>query len=78
MERVTGRVTRDTFAAGSKSERPGIFLESGDRRYLLRRVGGNPLADPVLDGLVGRTVMVEGEIRGYILLVARWADAQAD
>jgi hypothetical protein len=53
-QELTGLVIKAPFALGSKSEHEAILLDTGDKRYVLRREGGNAFFDPVLEQLVGR------------------------
>jgi hypothetical protein len=59
--RITGTVVRAQIASGSKSEHVGVVLRTakGDE-YVLRRRGGNPFRDDVLERLVGTTITGEG------------------
>jgi hypothetical protein len=59
--RITGTVVRAQIAPGSKSEHAGVVLRTakGDE-YVLRRRGGNPFRDDVLERLVGTTISGEG------------------
>jgi hypothetical protein len=61
--RITGTVVRAQIAAGSKSDHVGIVLRTakGDE-YVLRRRGGNPFRDDVLERLVGTTITGEGVV----------------
>lgn len=70
---LSGSVTRDDYAVGSKSERAAVMLDAGDARYVLRRQGANPFEDHGLDDLVGHTVEVTGIIHGHTFLVTDWA-----
>jgi hypothetical protein len=74
MEEFQGLVTAGPFARGSKSEHRGVFLETDSGRFVLRRPGGNPFSDPVLDGLVGRKISATGETHNYVLLLADWRE----
>jgi hypothetical protein len=65
---LSGKVVKKTFAGGSKSERPGIFLVSDQGEYLLRRKGANPFRDPDLENLVGHEVRCEGILHGYTFI----------
>ncbi len=72
---LTGKVVRDTVAAGSKSEREGVVLEADDGgRYVLRRAGGNPYHDAALERLVGRTITATGIISGRTFIMDEWAE----
>ena len=70
----TGRVIKEVFAKGSKSERPAVLLDTGDKRYVLRRRGGNPFSDPALDKLVGKNIRAVGDVSGYTLLMSEWSE----
>lgn len=66
---VRGTVGRSAFAAGSKSEREAIYLDTdAGERYLLRLAGGNAFHDPALEPFVGQRVVCHGSIIGYTLL----------
>jgi hypothetical protein len=67
--RLSGRVVRKVFAEGSKSERAGIYLVSGEQEYLLRRRGANPFRDPELETLVGKHIRCRGILHGYTLIL---------
>ena len=67
-----GRVIKEPFAQGSKSERDAVMLDTGQGRYVLRREGGNPFADPTLDQLIGQTISGEGNLTGYTFIMSRW------
>lgn len=67
-----GKVVRQSFAAGSKSEHEAVVLLSPDGPLKLRRPGGNPFSDPELDKLVGREISCEGEVQQGQLLMTRW------
>ncbi len=70
----TGKVIKEVFAKGSKSERPAVLLDTGKARYVLRRQGGNPFSDPALDKLVGKTISADGNLTGYTLLMTDWSE----
>ena len=66
---ITGKVVKKRFAAGSKSDRGAVILqtEKGEE-YVLRREGGNPFTDPTLDEMVGKRVRFKGLVHGYTLI----------
>jgi len=67
---VEGWVSRDTYAAGSKSEHAALLLTTDDgTRYLLRRLRGPAYADPELDPLAGHRVEVTGLIHRDVFLM---------
>ena len=69
----TGLVVKEPFAVGSKSERDAVLLVADDERYLLRREGGNPFADPALDALVGQRVTAHGVLQGTTFIICDWS-----
>jgi hypothetical protein len=73
-ETFVGTVVRRAVAAGSKSERDAVLLSTPSGDLALRRSGGNPFVDPVLDALVGKRLRFEGELRGATLIVSAWSE----
>ena len=69
---LRGIVVKRPYATGSKSAHDAVMLESGDQRYVLRRAGGNPFADPVLDRLVGASIEGEGTVHGSTFIMSSW------
>ena len=69
---ISGTVVKEPFGTGSKSERAAVVLDTGDAKYVLRRDGGNPFADPVLDGLVGKSISCKGNLTGYTFIMSEW------
>ena len=67
-----GRVIQHLTAVGSKSERKGVFLETPEGSFVLRRRGGNPFVDPVLQELVGKTLHVKGILTEHTLIMSDW------
>jgi hypothetical protein len=67
-----GSVVKRAFAEGTKSERPGIYLITDQAEHLLRRKGGNPFRDPVLESLVGHRIRCEGTLHGYTLIITSY------
>ena len=70
----TGRVIRQPFAQGSKSEREAVMLQTDSGTHVLRRLGGNAFSDPELDRLVGREIEAEADLHGYTLLMKSWRE----
>jgi hypothetical protein len=70
----TGTVTSRPFSPGSKSEHTAVVLQTERGEYVLRRVGGNPFVDPVLEGLVGKRVQIDGDIQGYNVVIHNWRE----
>jgi len=69
---LSGRVIKEPFAQGSKSERAAVMLDTGESRYVLRREGGNPFADSILDQLVGQRIETDGNLTGYTFIMSKW------
>ena len=69
---IDGRVTKHLTSRGSKSERQAIFLETKDGSYVLRRRGGHPFVDKVLDKLVGKTIRCKGIVTEHTLIMSEW------
>ncbi len=62
---LSGKVVLKMFGEGSKSEHKSVCLHTSDGDFLLRRVGGNPFHDPVLQQLVGKEVIANGMLDNY-------------
>lgn len=73
---VKGDVTRKLFSPGSKSEHVAVVLRADGAEYVLRRVGANPFTDPTMDALVGKRVEIDGDLRGYNLMVRSWHELE--
>lgn len=73
MPEFIGKVILKTFAKGSKSEHLAVYLETADKKYVLRRRGGNPFYDPELQNIVGKTIRCTGTVSEYMLLISDWA-----
>ncbi|HEV8428233.1 MAG TPA: hypothetical protein VGQ41_10070 [Pyrinomonadaceae bacterium] len=69
---IEGRVTKHLTSKGSKSERQAVFLETDDGSYVLRRRGGHPFVDKVLDSLVGKTIHCKGILTQHTLIISDW------
>ena len=65
---LPGRVERGPYAAGSKSEREAVFVETPKGRFLLRRKTGPVMGDPELERFVGLEVECSGFVVGTTLL----------
>lgn len=73
MSEFVGKVTRKPFGKGSKSEHEALYLETDESEYVLRRKGGNPFYDAVLQSLVGKTIRCEGFVSDYMLMINKWS-----
>jgi len=47
------------------------MLSTPEGDFVLRRMGGNPYADPELERMLGQTVRSEGELVGGYTFLAR-------
>ncbi len=74
--RYRGLVVKKRIGVGSKSEHDAVKLVTDKREYVLRRKGGNPFSDPVLDTLVGKTIACEGIVHGRTLIMSSWRETQ--
>jgi hypothetical protein len=71
----TGRVVKEVFGKGSKSERDAVMIETSNGKYVLRRKGGNPFSDPELDRLIGKRIRGNGVLTGSTLIMSDWHEA---
>jgi hypothetical protein len=71
IDGLIGSVVRGPFGMGSKSARTAVWLETSDRRLVLRRKDGPSHDDAVLTKYVGKRVKCDGFIVGYSLLAER-------
>jgi len=69
-----GQVIQHLTAKGSKSERQAVYLETPEGSFALRRRGGNPFVDPVLQELVGKTLHVKGVLTEHTLIMDDWTE----
>jgi hypothetical protein len=67
-----GKVVRQPFSVGSKSEHDAVVLLTPQGPLKLRRPGGNPFRDPELEKLVGREIDCDGEVLQGQLLLTQW------
>ncbi|MEX8519580.1 MAG: hypothetical protein AB3X44_13800 [Leptothrix sp. (in: b-proteobacteria)] len=71
--RLLGRVERRLLGQGTKSEHVGVVLVTADGQvWKLRRIGGNPFRDPVLDALEGERVEIDGRAEGSGFFFESW------
>ena len=65
---LCGLVVSSKSNIGSKSEHEGIYLQTPDGTFILRKKGANPFNDPGLKEFVGRQVMVTGTLDRNLFL----------
>jgi hypothetical protein len=72
-----GTVTQALVSPGSKSERQAVVLDTDGQRFILRRPGGNPFQDSVLDSLVGKRLRAVGDVYGSNFTLMEWSELDA-
>lgn len=73
-KKYRGRVISRTYAKSSKSEHQAVMLDTGQKELKLRRAGGNPFVDKVLEKLVGLSVECTGVQDGKLLIIDSWKE----
>ncbi len=68
---LQGWVTQGPYGRGSKSERQAIFVETADRKYILRRKTGPAFGDTSMVQYVGHQVKCDGFVVGTTLLAEK-------
>ena len=74
---LTGKVILMKFGKGSKSDHDAVYLDTGKKKYRLKRRGGNPFHDPSINELVGKSIKARGIITPYffeIIQISREPD----
>ena len=74
LHHVSGKVARKRVSPGSKSEREAIVLVTSSGELTLRRKGGHPLKDEVLEELVGKRIAGEALRSGQVLTLVEWRE----
>lgn len=62
---LTGKVILQKFGKDSKSEHDAVYLDTGKKKYRLKRKGGNPFHDESLHKLLGKTIKAKGNLTQY-------------
>ena len=71
VDGLMGTVVRGPFGTGSKSARDAVWLETAKGRFVLRHKEGPTFDDRSFDQCVGKHVVCDGFIVGYMMLVER-------
>ena len=71
IKQLRGQVIRGNYGKGSKSERDAVFVDTGSKRYILRRKKGPAYGDKELEKYVGRKVVCDGLLMGTTLIAER-------
>lgn len=59
---IKGKIVVKPLYVGTKSEHKGVCLHTSEDSYIkLRRPGGNPFNDDVLNGYIGKEVTIKGD-----------------
>jgi hypothetical protein len=66
---LEGRVIRQSFGKGSKSEHPAFYLETDKAKVLIKKEGDNPFENNALQAYLNKTVRVKGSKMDYIFIV---------
>jgi hypothetical protein len=69
-----GLVIEEVVAKGSKSEHRAVLLDTGKKKYVLRRPGANPFSDPTLDDLIGKKISATGNVTANTLIMSEWSE----
>jgi hypothetical protein len=69
-----GLVAIKRFGMGTKGERDAAILTTPEREFLLLRLGGDPISDPVINDLADRTIRCHGIAYGYTLRITDWIE----
>jgi hypothetical protein len=77
MPSFVGRVVKQKFAKGSKSQHQAVILKTDDGDFKLRLVDGNPFDDPRLNDLIGKTIRCTGQIDEYNLTISQWQEVES-
>jgi hypothetical protein len=67
---ICGIITRKKFGEGSKSDHNAICIETNEDSFVLKRIGGNPFNDPVLNKMIGKEVTATGFLDQYQFLAS--------
>lgn len=76
-DRYQGEVVLMPTGRGSKSEREVVQLVTKAGEFILRRRGGNPFRDQVLEALVGKKIEALGRLKGRTLFLEEWSEPEA-
>lgn len=71
IDGLIGVVVLGPFGTASKSAREAVWLETADRRLVLRRKDGPTFDDKGLVPYIGKRVKCDGFIVGYLLLAEK-------
>jgi hypothetical protein len=57
---LSGKVVIKKTSLSSKSERNAVLLQTEDKSYVLRKMGGNPFKDTSLEIFAGKSITATG------------------
>jgi len=70
--KLRGRVIKKILYSGTKSEHKGVVLVTSDGEFKLRRKGGNPFHDEVIDNLEEKEIEGKGIVRHKLFIMDHW------
>ena len=65
---LSGKVVMKKTSEGSKSERNAVLLQTENKSYILRKMGGNPFRDISLEILAGKSITATGIVDRNLFL----------
>lgn len=68
---LTGKISIQVFAPGSKSEHEAVVIDTKEGSFVLKRQEDNPFEKSSLFELEGKNVHVEGELHSYLFLAEK-------
>jgi len=71
---LQGKVVTGQFGKNSKSEHEGVWIDTGERQYKLRRAGENPFHDDSLNKLVGKQITARGILHDYTFTMTSYKE----
>lgn len=76
--KLQGKVVRQRFGEGSKSEHDAVMLVTEAGAYKLRRTAGNPFVDPELERLVGKEICCDGSAHDYTFIMSSYEELDGE
>lgn len=71
---LCGTVVKKLVHEGSRDEREAIVLQTNKKEYILRQQGGNPLKDPELEELIGKSIKGDGKVLNNTFILSDWEE----
>jgi spore coat polysaccharide biosynthesis protein SpsF (cytidylyltransferase family) len=67
---IEGLVVGKKTSVGSKSEHMAVYLDTGEKSFILRLKGDNPFSHEKLSKLIGKKVIASGFFKDYIFFAS--------